>query len=331
MAEVRPSDIEDTHLHMAVHRTLRYNDAMQGGGTIVGLGESLWDLLPSGPKLGGAPLNVVVHVNQLLQEHTGRGMVATRAGVDGLGRQLLAELAERNLDADYVQRDPTHPTGTVDVRLTAGGAQYDFAEDVAWDHLELTPEWENLARDCSAVCFGTLAQRSAISRGTIQRFLELAKLAVRLFDVNLRPPFYDPHVLEQSCRSASIVKLNEQELPVLAESIRLPSGTPVFRLAQLRIRYDLDAVVYTRGRRGTMIVLGDEVISSPAVAYPATNHADDVGAGDACSAAVLVGWLMRLPPTRIAELANHIGAFVASQCGATPKLPNEILELMHSQ
>jgi fructokinase len=145
-----------------------------------------------------------------------------------------------------------------------------------------------------------------------------------MFDVNLRPPFYDRDVLLESCRRASIVKLNENELPALAEALSLPAGAPVFQLAQLRARFELDAVVYTRGRRGTMIVLADKVISPPAVAFPVAESADDVGAGDACAAAVLVGWLLKLPPTRIAELANHMGAFVASQSGATPTLPLEI-------
>jgi fructokinase len=123
--------------------------------------------------------------------------------------------------------------------------------------------------------------------------------------------------------------LNEHELPVLAEALGLTAAAPVFQLAQLRARYDLSVVVYTRGRLGTMLVLPDQVISPPAVGYLAADEADDVGAGDACTAAVLAGWLLKLSPTRIAELANHMGAFVASQTGATPKLPNEIKQLLN--
>jgi fructokinase len=217
----------------------------------------------------------------------------------------------------------------VSVEFTAAGTKYAFADDVAWDHLEFTPEWRRLAGECSAVCFGTLAQRSPTSRETIRQFLDSAKQAVRLFDINLRPPHYDSQLLEDGCLRASIVKLNEHELPMLAEALRLPAGAPVFQLAQLRSRYELAAVVYTRGRRGTMLVLANEVISPPPVAYPIADAADDVGAGDACAAAVLVGWLMCLPPTRILELANHMGAFVSSQSGATPRLPREIMELVH--
>jgi fructokinase len=296
---------------------------------VVGLGESLWDILPSGPRLGGAPLNVAVHSRELLDNCPGRFVLATRVGSDSLGKDILDAVAARGLDTDFVQQDATHPTGTVAVELTSTGPKYTFADDVAWDRLEFTPSWSDLAKNCSAVCYGTLAQRSRPSRETILTFLDAAKHAVRMFDVNLRPPYYDPELLEQSCRRASMVKLNEHELPVLAEALGLPAGAPVFQLAQLRARYELDLVIYTRGARGTMLVLPNKVISPPAVAYPITENADDVGAGDACTAAVLVGWLLKLPPARIAELANQMGAFVASQSGATPRLPDEIKRLVN--
>jgi fructokinase len=241
---------------------------------------------------------------------------------------LLAELTARQLSTDMVQHDSGHSTGTVSVRFDTGQTNYTFTDEVAWDYLEFTPEWRQLASECSAVCFGTLAQRSPQSRHTIGQFLDVASQAVRLFDINLRVSFFDSRILEEGCRRATMVKLNELELPILAEALFLPAGAPVFQLAQLRARYELDLVVYTRGRRGTMLVLPDKVISPPAVAYPVAEAADDVGAGDACSAAVLVGWLMQMHPTRIAALANHMGAYVASQSGATPQLPQEFIQLV---
>ena len=303
---------------------------MDEGMTIVGLGESLWDLLPSGKQLGGTPLNVAVHAQQLLGERGGRGIAATSVGVDRLGDEMIAELAARGMSIEHVQRDLTHPTGTVQVELRDGQLDYQFVSDVAWDHLEFTSSLANLASSCSAVCFGTLAQRAVESRETIWRFLDAAKHATRLLDVNLRPPFYTQRVLEESCRRASIVKLSEQELPTVVEALVLPVGAPVFQLAQLRARYELDAVVYTRGQRGTMVVLQDKVISPPAVSYPFAADADTVGAGDACAAAILAGWALGLPPAKIAEVANHMGAFVASSSGATPTLPPNITQLLNS-
>jgi fructokinase len=301
---------------------------MNGGLAIVGLGEALWDLLPTGKKLGGATLNVAFHVQQLLSSRGGTGIVASRVGQDSLGNEIVARLADGGMTSEFVQRDAARPTGTVQVELRDGQPHYKFAAGVAWDHLEFTPEWADLARRATGVCFGTLAQRSARSRETIWQFVDAAGSAIRLFDVNLRPPHYDGHVVVESCRRATHVKLNEEELPVVAHFLSLTAGAPVFQLAQLRARYELDAVVYTRGKRGTMLVLADNVISPAAVNYPEAADADPVGAGDACSAAILVGFALGMSPSRIGELANHLGAFVASQPGATPQLPDNILRLL---
>ena len=295
--------------------------------TIVGLGEALFDVLPGGRVLGGAPLNVACHVHQLIAPRGGRGIVASRVGMDALGEEVGAELACRGMTVDHLQRDEHHATSTVDVHLEAGQPTYTFAADIAWDHLEFTREWAGLASQCTAVCYGTLAQRTAQSRAVIWQFLDAATEALRLFDVNLRQGFYDQESIAEGCRRASIVKLNEEELPVAANLLSLPAGPPVFQLAQLRARYDLQAVVYTRGKRGTMLVLEDKVVAPPAVSYPASPNADSVGAGDACAAGILIGWTGGMPPARIAELANHLGAFVASQAGATPQLPQALIEM----
>jgi fructokinase len=147
-------------------------------------------------------------------------------------------------------------------------------------------------------------------------------------DVNLRQQFYDRAVLDESCRRATIVKLNEDELPLVADLLSLPAGAPIARLAQLRAAYNLAAVVYTRGKQGTLLVTADQMISPPAVSYPAALDADAVGAGDACTAGILVGWLLEKPVEEIALLANHLGAYVASQPGGTPQLPAEIIAIV---
>jgi fructokinase len=295
--------------------------------TVVGLGEALWDLLPAGKKLGGAPLNVAVHVERLLRGRDGRGIVASRIGKDALGDEIVGEFQRRGMTSEHLQRDDEHPTSTVRVELRDGQPAYAFADNVAWDYLEYTEEWAELATNAAAVCFGTLAQRSRTSRETIWKFLDASRAAIRLFDVNLRPPFYDRESLTEGCRRATLVKLSEEELVAVANLTGIPGGSPVYRLAQLRARFDLGAVIFTRGRRGTMLVLDNKVIQPPEVSYLAAENADSVGAGDACSAGIITGWLLGLPPIKTAELANHLGAFVASQPGATPELPAEIIKM----
>lgn len=258
----------------------------------------------------------------------GAGVVASRIGADLLGSELLAELAKRGMTDEFVQRDAEHPTGTVHVALERGQPTYEIVKDVAWDHFQWSAAWKELAAKCAAVSFGTLAQRSTASRQAIRRFLDAAPQAVRLLDVNLRQQFYDRNVLEESCRRATLVKLNEQELATLAELLRLQAAGVDGQLAELRSRYELEAVVYTRGTRGTLLVLDGGVIDPEPVSYPAAASADGVGAGDACSAGILVGWVQHMPPARIGTLANQLGAYVAAQAGATPKLPPEIIELV---
>jgi fructokinase len=311
---------------------------MKGEIVVVGLGEALWDVLPGGKVLGGAPLNVACHVHALLHGSAGaspsqcfRGgqvMVASRVGTDLLGDDVLRELGRRDMATDYIQRDAAHPTSTVNVTLEAGQPTYTFTPDIAWDHLEFTPEWAELAAKCDAVCFGTLAQRSPQSRAAIWAFLDAAPQAIRLFDVNLRQGFYDRESILGGCRRATIVKLNDQELGVLAELLDLPAGSSHSQLELVRDRFGLEAVVFTRGQNGTLLAQRDAVADPPPVRYEPSANADAVGAGDACSAGILVGWLRGMSPLRTAELANHLGAYVASQPGATPELPREIADML---
>jgi fructokinase len=296
--------------------------------TIVGLGEALWDMLPGGKQLGGAPLNVACHAQRVLKRRGGRGVVASRVGKDSLGDQVLRELHDRGMPTAYLQHDEQHATGTVHVQLDQGQPTYTITREVAWDHLEFTSEWADLAATCTAVCFGTLAQRSAASRECVWQFLDAARPAIRLFDVNLRQAYYDRESIVEGCRRATIVKLNEEELPIVAEHLELRAGERDGQLAELRTKCRLEAVVLTRGARGTLLVLASETIDPPPASYPAAADADAVGAGDACTAGILAGWVLGLPPPRTAELANHLGAYVASQPGATPELPAEIVGLV---
>lgn len=293
---------------------------------VVGLGEALWDVLPGGKVLGGAPLNVACHMARLLREIGGQAIVASRVGKDPLGDAVVRELERRGMAADFVQRDDKYPTSTVEVTLVKSQPTYEFSSDIAWDHLELAPAWVELASRCNAICFGTLAQRSPGSRHVIWEFLDLAPQAMRLFDVNLRQSFYDRECIVESCRRATIVKLNDQELDTIAQMLKLPAGSRQTRLMHMRDRLELEAVVFTRGEQGTMVIHRDGVEDPQPVQYSALANADAVGAGDACAAAILVGFLLKWEPARTTELANRLGAFVASRPGATPELPADLVD-----
>ena len=297
--------------------------------TIVGLGEALFDVFPDGERLGGAPLNVAVHAHQIAQGVGGSGVVASRVGHDALGERVFEELAARGMTADYVQRDAERPTGTVLVELRGGEPSYEIVRDVAWDGLELTAGLERLAGECAAVCFGTLGQRSAAARGAIQEFVGRARGAVRLFDVNLRQAFYTPEVLRRSCELASAVKLNEHELPVVAGALGVDAGGGPERVAEaLRGAFDLEAVVLTRGAAGTVLFGRSGGTEGEPARYERHERADSVGAGDACGAGVLLGMVLGWPAARTVSLANHLGAYVASRPGATPRLPDEVLAMV---
>lgn len=294
--------------------------------TIVGLGESLFDVFPDRAILGGAPLNVAYHAHQLCAESGGQGIVASRAGTDELGQRLLDELRVRGLSTEFVQRDASHPTGRVDITLNNGEPMYEFLADVAWDHLEWTPQWQQLSETCSAVVFGTLAQRCPTSRATIQRFVESAKPSIRLFDVNLRIQFFDAETLQRGAALATAIKLNADELPIVLDRLGMSGDASDGgqRLLQAFASSGLRYVVLTRGELGTELVSDGVSIRGKVPRFERHPHADNVGAGDACSAGMLWGWLNDWPSERTVALANRLGAFVASQPGATPNIPAEV-------
>lgn len=303
--------------------------------TIVGLGEALYDLYPRTQQLGGAALNVAVHAHQLAHPVGGRGILVSRVGQDDPGRQLIAELHHRGLNTDMIQTDPDHETGTVLVHPNhSGEVEYQIAPDAAWDWLQFDPDVEALAQKCDAVCFGSLAQRCGQSRSAIQRFLSAARRAVKVFDLNLRDN-PDHAILQRSCEFATIVKGNIREISTLGDILGLntsAAGGPqqVNELAaELLDRFELDAVAITQSALGILLFNKEGRHETPPVSFPPTPDADPVGAGDACSAALMVARVLRWPVDKTLNLANHVGAYVASQPGATPPLPQFILDLVH--
>ena len=294
---------------------------MGGAFRIVGLGELLWDLLPDGKKLGGAPANFAFHARSLGDE----GLVASRIGTDALGREIGARLAELGLPGQYVQEDPGRPTGTVQVILDPQGMPtYTITPEVAWDYLSWSPELAELAGTVDAVCFGSLAQRSPTARGTIRRFLAATpRDALRLFDVNLRQSWYSAAVLRESLLTSGIVKLNDAELPVVLRTLGLPAddGLPA-GCRRLREAFGLRLVCLTLGAEGSLLVGPAGELANPGVPVQV---ADTIGAGDAFTAVLCHHWLRGSSLERIGEAANRYGAWVAGQVGATPAVPPDVL------
>lgn len=304
---------------------------------IVGLGESLFDIFPNRSLLGGAPLNVAFHASQLPLPERVRIAMVSRVGDDSLGDQVNEALIHRKISTEGLQRDSVHPTGIVQVVMHEGEPNYTIVEGAAWDFLEWTPELERIAERSIAICFGSLGQRTKQSKETIQKFLKVACGAIRLFDINLRPPFCDQDTLRESCRLATMIKCNQDEVATLFELmglslIPLPdisdSVSLLKAIEELRLQLGLDAIMVTRSEKGCMIASRrGSAIGNPVpldlLGLCTSVVSDPVGAGDATSAVLLVGWLHAWPIDRIAETANRLGAFVASRPGATPEIPSD--------
>lgn len=289
-------------------------------GAIVGVGEVLWDLLPSGRQLGGAPFNFVFHCHRL--GHA--AVVVSRVGQDDLGRAIRAALAERGLTDAFVQDDPDRPTGTVAVALDASGQpRFTIAEAVAFDRLTAEPSWEALFGQAVAVCFGTLVQREPSGRMAVRRALELARNALTVYDVNLRQHFYNRATVEASLRAARWVKLNDDELIVLRTLLQLQGTSATTTLHDLRRRYDLELACLTRGERGALVQTDDEEIDA---AGEPVQVVDTVGAGDAFTAGLLATVLEGQPLAAATTFANRLASRVAAAAGGTPIIDRKQVE-----
>lgn len=281
--------------------------------TIVGLGEVLWDLLPGGKQLGGAPANFA-YMTSLQGD---RGIVASRLGQDALGDEARARIVRLGLPDTYLQWDASHPTGTVKVQIDgAGQPKFEITEAVAWDFLDWTPAWKQLAGEADAVCFGSLAQRSAHSRLTIRTFLKaLRPEAIKIFDVNLRQKFFSAEVLAESLKIANVAKLNHEELPRVMQLLGLVYDGDVASTVRLREHYELDLICVTRGENGS--VLADKSGTHAHDGF-AIRVVDTIGAGDAFTSGLVHHHLRRASLAEINEAANRLGAWVACNAGATP-------------
>ncbi len=289
---------------------------------VVGLGELLWDCFADARRPGGAPANVAFQAGQL----GCRGIVASRVGRDPLGEELVRFLDGQGLDTTWIQRDPLHPTGTVTVDTSrAEHPCYVIHENVAWDHLEADTALQNLMGRSAAVCFGTLAQRGDDSRHAIHAALDaVTSDCLVVYDVNLRQRWYERSWIEQSLSRSRIVKLNGDEVLVLAEMLETGDGDQASFARALQRRYGVQTVCVTRAEQGCLLVAGDEIVDSPGVRVEV---ADAVGAGDAFTAALIVAHLHARPLAAQAAFANRVGALVASRPGAMPILREEFCQL----
>jgi fructokinase len=254
-----------------------------------------------------------------------RGIVASRIGEDQLGREIRSNLARLRIDTSWLQVDTAHPTGTVEVQVdVAGQPEFRIAENVAWDYLECTPAWQQLAHVADVVCFGTLAQRAPASRATIRKIVASTRpSALRVFDVNFRAPFYSADVLRSSLELANVVKVNDQELPQVADLLQLPWQDEERCARSLLAAYQLKLVCVTRGARGSLLVDCSATSEHPGFHV---DVADTVGAGDAFTACLAHHLARNASLDTINAQANRFAAWVASQPGGTPSLGGRALQ-----
>lgn len=288
--------------------------------TAVGIGEVLWDELPTGRQLGGAVANAAYHARAL----GANGIIASQVGDDEAGREIIRRLQALGLDTGAVGIDPEHPTGSVDIRVDSKGQPaYTIHENVAWDFLGYSQCLEQLEKETDIVFFGSLASRHPVSRQTISRFLEsLSSDCLRVLDINLRQSFYSKPVLKTLLERCDVLKLNDEELRVLAELFELNGDNWKRGMEELLIMFQLTTIALTSGSKGSVLYNGEEMDVCP----PDNSRRikDTVGAGDSFCATMALGLLKNIPLTEINQAANRVAAYVCSRDGATPEIPAEL-------
>ena len=284
---------------------------------IVGLGEALWDVLPDGKKLGGAPANFAYHAAQF-----GLDTIAISAlGEDKLAEETIDALKEHNLN--YLMPRVPYPTGTVQVTLTGDGIPtYDIKENVAWDNIPLTDEMLEIAKNARAVCFGSLAQRNVVSRENIHKFLDATpEVCVKIFDINLRQQFYSKEVIKESLKRCNILKINDEELVLIGRMFGYP-GLDIENKCWLILgKYNLDMLVLTCGTNGSYVFTPGQMSFQET---PKVEVADTVGAGDSFTGSFVGSILNGKPVPEAHKTAVQVSAFVCTQNGAMPVVPDRL-------
>jgi len=291
---------------------------------LVGIGEVLWDLLPTGPQMGGAPANFAYHASAL----GGEGRIVSRIGRDDRGNEVIARLAALGVPTDCIETDPVAPTGTVGVDIGANGEpRYTIHENVAWDFIAAESAGKQAVASAHAVCFGSLAQRNEVSRKSIRELIRTTSPdALRIFDINLRQHYFSREIIEDSLALSNVLKVNETELPKLAEMFHLKGGE-LSQLEQLASRFKLRLIAYTRGGEGSILLKDGNCSENKGVRAAVV---DTIGAGDSFTAAMAIGVLSGWDLDRVNQKANEVAAFVCSARGATPSLPPELRQQFRS-
>lgn len=292
---------------------------------VVGMGEALWDVLPEGKKIGGAPANFAYHVSQFGLN----SRVVSAVGEDKLGTEILDNFRAKQLNC-MIETVP-YPTGTVQVELDAEGVPcYDIKEGVAWDNIPFTPALADLARQTRAVCFGSLAQRSVVSRQTINSFLDAMPQddnVLKIFDVNLRQSFYTKEILCNSFSKCNILKINDEELVTVSRMFGYPGIDLQDKCWILLAKYNLKMLILTCGVNGSYVFTPGNVSF---VETPKVEVADTVGAGDSFTATFVAAILKGLCVQEAHKLSVKVSAYVCTQNGAMPELPESLKESMNS-
>ena len=285
---------------------------------VVGLGEILWDIFPTGKVLGGAPANFAFHINSLGMS----GIPLSAVGNDKLGKEIISTLSNRSLNTEYLQINPKFDSGTVEVTLDESGIPtYVIMENVAWDNIEFSSDFKDMAEKCKAACFGSLAQRNDVSRATILKFLEgCNEDCLKVFDINLRQNYFNQSIIVESLHDTTILKLNDDELYVVSDILGI-YGSQESLLSQILENYDLNLIALTKGEYGSLVVLPDqESFQKP----NKIEIIDTVGAGDAFTAGLVFGLLNGLDLDKTHSIANNLASYVCSKAGATPNLDEEL-------
>ena len=291
---------------------------------VLSIGEILWDVLPTGKRAGGAPVNFSYHA----AKNGAEGYAISAVGRDDLGRELEEAVHQAGVDAVLQHND--HPTSTVEVQLTEGIPQYVFKPDVAWDHLEYTDDLAGLASKADAVCYGTLSMRNSKSRETCLQVLRHTKShAMRFFDINLRGTFYSKDLIQELLDMATVFKLNDEELVTLRDMFHVPGATDDELCSWFMDQWHLDTIVLTAGSDYSTIYLADG--QSSHLPTPEITVADTVGAGDAFSGTFAINRLLGASLTQAHRAAVNTAAFVCTQQGAWPEYPEHIPDYLGQQ
>ena len=290
------------------------------GKYIVGMGEALWDCLPEGRKIGGAPANFAYHVGQFGFE----SLAVSAIGDDELGREIVEKFTENNLNFRLETVD--YPTGTVQVTLDEKGIPcYEIMENVAWDNVPYSQELDVIAHNCCAVCFGSLAQRNEVTRNTINRFLDAmpdGDDTYKIFDINLRQHFYCRETIVNSLNKCNVLKINDEELVVVAEMFGLTGLADNEICMKILSDYDLKMLILTCGTNGSYVFTSD-IMSF--LETPKVEVADTVGAGDSFTGAFVASVLAGKTIQDAHKRAVEVSAYVCTQNGAMPRLPEELI------